>query len=73
MEDFQGTNPTKSDPNYDMGMKGLKEFSSATFKKLYRGEPSDVQKDLMQNAFQRCVKTQQYSVINDIINYSRQK
>jgi hypothetical protein len=36
MEDFHGTNPTKTDPNYEAGMKGLKEFSSMSFKKLYR-------------------------------------
>ena len=40
IEDFQGTNTT-NDPNYEMGVKGLKEFSSQSFKKLYRGEPSN--------------------------------
>ena len=43
------------------------------FKKLYQLEPSNLIKELMQQTFIRSVKTQQYSVINDIINYSRKK
>jgi hypothetical protein len=56
-----------------LGIIGLQELSRAPFRTLYKLDLSDVMKSLLQSTFVRCVKTQQYSVINDIINYSRQK
>ena len=61
MEDLQGAaqsaNKHAQDPGLEQGIKGLREFSSMSFKKLYRGDPSDQLRDLMQYAFGRCVKT----------------
>ena len=75
MGDLEGAAQSNSklaqDPGLEQGLIGLREFQSAGFRKLYRSEPSATMKELMQQTFNRAVKTQQYSVINDIINYSR--
>jgi len=61
MEDIQGAasvhNKHAQDPGLEQGVMGLKEFTSMSFKKLYRSDPSHRLKELMQYAFGRCVKT----------------
>jgi hypothetical protein len=60
IEDFKGANKNNkidSDTGLEQGIIGLEELSKANFKTLYKTEPSDVMKALMQATFVRCVKT----------------
>jgi hypothetical protein len=75
--DHDDLNTTENDEYFDAmtqaGKAALKEFTKTTYSVLVDMRPPDKLKQLFRESFGYAIKTQQYSIVSDLIMYSKDR